>query len=98
MVKKSKKEPTWDQIGKAIGSKIDDGCCEGAVKKNWFSKGCSSGPSCGNSGMIYCLGFLGSLFYFVTTAPDFWAALFGIVKAILWPAFIAYGLLKFLGM
>jgi len=95
MVKKVKKEPTWDQIGKAIGSKIDEGCCEGTVKKNWIGKCCSSGSS---GEVIYGLGFLGSLFYFVTTAPDFWAALFGIVKAILWPAFVAYGLLKFLGM
>lgn len=96
MAKKVKKKPTWDEIGEAIGSKIDEGCCESEVKKNWFGKCCSSGPSSG--GAIYGLGFLGSLFYFVTTAPDFWAAVFGIVKAIFWPAFVAYGLLKFLGM
>ena len=96
MAKKVKKEPTWDQIGKAIGSKIDDGCCENKEKKNWFGKGCSTGPGCG--GAIYGLGFLGSLFYFVTTAPDFWAAVIGVIKAILWPAFVTYGLLKFLGM
>jgi hypothetical protein len=94
MVKKAK---TWDEIGKAIGSKIDEGCCcETTEKKNWFSKGCSSTSGCG--GAIYGLGFLGSLFYFVTTAPDFWAAVFGVVKAILWPAFVTYGVLKFLGM
>jgi len=98
MKAKNKKEATWDQIGKAIGSKMEKGCCEGTVEKNWFSKGCSCGSSCGGSGVIYGLGFLGSLFYFVTTAPDFWAALFGIVKAILWPAFVTYGVLKFLGM
>jgi len=93
MAKKSKKEPTWDEIGKAIGSKMDNGCgCE--EKKTWFNKG----PSCGGSGAIYCLGFLGSLYYFLSTAPDFWAALIGIVKSIFWPAVIAYGLLKFLGM
>ena len=96
MVKKVKKEPTWDEIGEAIGTKMEKGCCEGEVKKNWFSKGCSTATGCG--GAIYGLGFLGSLFYFVTTAPDFWAALFGVVKAILWPAFITYGVLKFLGM
>ncbi len=70
MAKKAKKGPTWDEIGKAIGSKMEAGgdCCE--EKKIWFSKG----PSCGSSGAIYGLGFLGSAFYFVTTAPDFWAA------------------------
>ena len=95
MKAKSKKEPTWDQIGEAIGSKMEKGC-EGEEKKQWFAKGCSSTPGCG--GAIYGLGFLGSLFYFVTTAPDFWAAVIGVIKAILWPAFMAYGLLKFLGM
>lgn len=94
-VKKAKNEPTWNQIGKAIGSKIDGGCCE-STEKNWSGKCAFRGSGCG--GAIYGLGFLGSLFYFVTTAPDFWAAVIGVVKAILWPAFIAYGLLKFLGM
>jgi len=94
MKAKAKKEPTWDEIGETIGKKIDKECDGG--KKSWFSKGCSSTPSCG--GAIYGLGFLGSLFYFVTTAPDFWGIVIGIIKAIFWPGVIAYGLLKFLGM
>lgn len=91
---KAKKEPTWDEIGKAIGNKIDKEC--DSEKKSWFSKGCSSASGCG--GAIYGLGFLGALVYFITTAPDFWAAVIGVIKAIFWPGVIVYGALKFLGM
>jgi len=94
MKAKAKKEPTWDEIGKSIGTKMEKGC--DGEKKSLFSKGCSSTPGCGSA--IYGLGFLGSLFYFVTTAPDFWAAVIGVIKAIFWPGVIAYGVLKFLGM
>lgn len=92
---KGKKEPTWDEIGKAVGTKMEKGCCEGA-EKNWFSKGCSTATGCG--GAIYGMGFLGALVYFITTAPDFWVALIGIIKAIFWPGVIVYGVLKFFGM
>ena len=53
---------------------------------------------CGVGGAVYGLGFIGAAIYFVTTAPNFWAALLGVLKAIFWPAFVVYGLLKFLGM
>ncbi len=58
---------------------------------------CKEGIKChGTAGCIYGLGFLGALFYYVSTAPDFWAALFGVLKALLWPAFLVYGLLAFI--
>jgi len=91
---KSKKEATWDEIGKAIGSKIEKEC--DGEKKPWFSNCCSSAT--GSGGAIYGLGFLGALVYFITTAPDFWAAVIGVIKAIFWPGVLAYGALKFFGM
>jgi len=96
VLKKAKKEKSWDELGKEIGSKIDKECaCE--EKKSWFSKGC--GPSVsGGCGAGYGIGFLGALVYFVTTAPDFWGLVIGIIKAIFWPGVIVYGVLKFLGM
>ena len=51
----------------------------------------------GSGGALYGLGFLGSLFYYLTTATSFIGGLIGIVKAILWPAFLVYGVLKFIG-
>jgi hypothetical protein len=52
----------------------------------------------GTGGAIYGLGFLGALIYFITTAPNFWEAFIGVIKAILWPGFLVYGALKFLGI
>ncbi|HVP95204.1 MAG TPA: hypothetical protein VMS89_08555 [Methanoregulaceae archaeon] len=62
---------------------------------NWKKHvGCHMG--CG--GAIYGLGFLGALVYYLTTATSFWAGCIGIIKAILWPAFLVYGIMKFTGM
>jgi len=94
MKAKQKKEPTWDAIGKAIGSKIDKGCDEGEI--HCSTKSCSAGPGCG--GAIYGLGFLGALVYFISTAPDFWGIIIGIIKSVFWPGVIVYGVLKFFGM
>jgi hypothetical protein len=60
------------------------------------SKRCMSG--CGAGGAVYGLGFIGALIYYLTTAPNFWAALLGVLKAVFWPAFIVYGALKLFGM
>jgi hypothetical protein len=49
-------------------------------------------------GAVYGLGFIGSAVYYITTATGFWMGVLGVLKAIVWPAFLVYGLLKFLGM
>ncbi len=54
--------------------------------------------SAGPSGAIYGLGFIGALIYYISTASGVGAGLVGILKAILWPAFLVYDLMKFLGM
>lgn len=43
---------------------------------------------------VYGLGFIGSLIYFLQAADTFWQGLFGIVQAIVWPAYVAYKLLE----
>ena len=68
-----------------------------AKKFDWKNMDCKPcGP--GGTGAVYGLGFLGALVYYLTTAPDIWMALLGIVKAILWPAILVYGLLKQFGL
>jgi len=47
---------------------------------------------------IYGLGFIGALIYYIAHAASFWAGLFGIFKAIVWPAFLVYEALKYFGM
>jgi len=49
------------------------------------------------AGAVYGLGFLGAAWYYITTAPDIWAILIGIVKAALWPGFLVHAALTFLG-
>lgn len=50
------------------------------------------------SNTVYGLGFVGAAFYYVSTATGFWAGVLGILKAIIWPAILAYQALKHLGM
>jgi hypothetical protein len=51
--------------------------------------------TCG--GAFYFFGFIGALIYYLNTATSFWEGLFGIFKALLWPAFLVYELLMFMG-
>lgn len=67
-------------------------------KADTKSEGC-----CGNAHMckpvgIYGLGFLGAAIYYITTATGFWNGVWGVIKALVWPAFLVYELFKFLGL
>lgn len=51
----------------------------------------------GNQGsVLYGMGFIGSLVYFISHAMSFWAGLLGVIKAIFWPAFVIYKVLELL--
>ena len=54
-----------------------------------------SNRKCG--GPFYLLGFIGSVVYYISTATGFWVGVLGFLKAIVWPAFLVYESLKFLG-
>ena len=59
---------------------------------------CMEGIKChGTGGCAYFLGFIGALVYYVTTAPTLWDAFLGFFKALVWPAFLVYGVLLFIG-
>lgn len=45
-------------------------------------------------GAVYGLGFLGAVIYYIQTASGFWMGVLGILKAIVWPAFLVYELLR----
>ena len=70
-----------------------------AVKKKESKCECKHGfaHSC-NGGGIYCLGVIGAAIYFISQATGFWMGVLGLLKALVWPVFVVYGLLKFLGM
>ena len=48
------------------------------------------------SGAIYGLGLIGALIYYLQNSTTFWAGVLGILKALVWPAFLVYKLLGFL--
>lgn len=52
---------------------------------------------CGGGGAFYGLGFIGALVYYLTTATSLVEGLLGIFQALLWPAFLVYEVLKFIG-
>jgi hypothetical protein len=49
-------------------------------------------------GAVYGLGFIGALVYYLQQAHSFGASITGILKALVWPAFLVYKLLVFLKM
>jgi len=46
---------------------------------------------------IYGLGMIGAMIYYITKGGGFVAVIFGILKALVWPAFLVYELLRFVG-
>ena len=53
--------------------------------------------SCEAGGVVYGLGVVGAAVYHISHATGFWMGVIGFLKAIVWPAFLVYGLLNFLG-
>lgn len=50
-----------------------------------------------SSSAIYGLGFIGALIYYLSNSTSFWLGFIGFLKSLVWPAFLVYELLKFLG-
>lgn len=48
-------------------------------------------------GAIYGLGFIGAAIYYIQAATGFWMGVLGVLKAIVWPAFLVYELLRWFG-
>ena len=68
-----------------------------AIKKTpvkTIVRACSYNSNC--SSPAYGLGVLGAAIYYVSTATSFWMGILGLVKAIVWPAFLVFEVLKFL--
>ncbi len=57
------------------------------------------GDKCmGMSDTFYSLGLIGAAVYYISMATSFWNGVVGLLKAIVWPAFLVYELLKYLKM
>ncbi len=51
-----------------------------------------------SSNAVYGLGFIGAAIYYISNATGFWMGALGILKAIVWPAFLVYEALQKLGV
>jgi hypothetical protein len=45
---------------------------------------------------VYSLGVIGAAIYYIGNAVTFWTGVVGFLKALVWPAYMVYELLKFL--
>ena len=70
-------------------------CCD---EKMVFKKYHCGHSGYGQSNAIYGLGVIGALFYFLSKATSFGMVLWGIGKAIFWPAVLMFKLLTYLQM
>lgn len=50
----------------------------------------------GSAGAVYGLGVIGAAVYYISLATSFWPGVVGFLKALVWPAFMVYDLLKFI--
>jgi hypothetical protein len=50
----------------------------------------------GSSSAIYGLGFVGAAIYFIGVANNFGEGVLGLLKALVWPAYLVYDLFKLL--
>jgi hypothetical protein len=48
------------------------------------------------SSAVYGLAFIGALIYFIQHATTFWMGVLGVLKALVWPAYLIYHILAFL--
>lgn len=46
---------------------------------------------------VYGVGLIGAVIYYISTATGFWVGLLGVLKALVWPAFLVFEALKSLG-
>ena len=74
-----------------INAKIDgmDSCKQMCKTNNKYG-----GTSHGTAGALYFVGFIGALVYWMQAAVGFGAVVTGILKALVWPAYIVYKLLE----
>lgn len=52
----------------------------------------------GVGGGVYGLAFIGAVVYFIQHADTFWMGVYGVLKAIIWPAILIYKALGFFNL
>ncbi len=58
---------------------------------------CENKQRSGSAGdAVYGLGVIGAAVWYISTAATFWMGVVGLLKAIVWPAFLVYEAFKFI--
>lgn len=65
------------------------------IKKNITNNGSIKVTKSSNG--FYFLGMVGSAIYFISTATGFWEGVLGVLKSLVWPAFLVFEALSALG-
>ena len=62
-------------------------------------KACFSKDGCKecSGGCAYFLGVIGAAFYYIGVSSGFWAGVVGLLKALVWPAFLIFEVLQYVG-
>jgi|WetSurMetagenome_2_1015567.scaffolds.fasta_scaffold03652_5 hypothetical protein len=76
---------TTEKIKEEMKEEIIKNCME---EKSCSKKCCKNRG--GNPGAFYGLGFVGAVIYFIQHSHSFMDGVIGILKAMVWPAFVAY--------
>ena len=66
--------------------------------KKTSKNNCNTSYKNNYNGCGYFLGFIGAAIYYISNATGFWMGVLGFLKALVWPAFLIFELLKYLGM
>ena len=72
--------------GDNMAKKVKAGKCKSAMN------------DCGCGGAIYILGFIGAAIYHIMNATGFWNGVLGVIKSLVWPAFLVFELFKLVGV
>jgi hypothetical protein len=59
-------------------------------------KDCSN-PKC-SGGFIYVLTVIGAAVYYISQSTGFWSGVLGFLKALVWPAFFVFEIMKYFNM
>ena len=70
--------------------KFDDKGLPAFEKKIKKSMGTKKNVTVKTSNGLYFMGFIGAAIYYISTATDFWIGVVGVLKAIVWPAFLVF--------
>ncbi|MBD3238672.1 MAG: hypothetical protein GF332_03480 [Candidatus Moranbacteria bacterium] len=53
---------------------------------------------CNSSSAVYGLGMIGAAIYYISHATSFWMGVIGLLKAIIWPAFLTFEIFQYLNL